>query len=1832
LNISRFYPCDVKIVEYLITQAHSAMQGRSVIMRSKKLRLLLILWICLSLGALVVSFSCTKHRSANPVAPVGDPTVFITSLSVDPPLVDPGDETSVVTAVVVDDQNEPVSGRTVEFTTTLGSIEPAAVTDGSGRAAAVYRSGSSDGVAVITASIEDAHRTVEVQVGYGTGMIVAEPASVLADGVSTAQITARMLDDGGQPRAGITVYFSTTCGQITLSAVTDGEGRAYAVLTAPVSTADTTAYISVTTAQARTVAEQPDLEQRARDRSSSGGPAGAAKGLAGAAAAELGRVEFRGIRLSVTSQDAELSADGLSSTELTAVMTESSPPHEPVAGLPVTFATDLGSVSPREVTTNADGVALATLTSGKDPGTASVRAEYQTLVADQVEVEMRALSLTLSAGQISLLADGQSTTEVTARLLNSDGNPVSGASVDFTVDLGSITSPHTTATDGRAVATLTSGDEPGTCHISAAYGSQVSAAAEVEFSSYDLLLSADPSSLLADGADSSLIAVVLRDGEGSPLAGETIQLSTDLGEIAPQEVITDAGGNGQVILTSWPSAVDTQAVVTAFFKGSSGQTAVAQRGVSLAVSSDPGAIVANGTSQAAVTATLQEATSGLPLASRKIVFHTNLGTVTEEVLTNSWGQATAVLNSDLSAGTATVTARYGPSLEQSATVEFLPTDVSAVVLETENQQLLSDGQDQTTVTATVTDADGQPLENVAVTFFCPAGSIDETAVTDASGQAQAVYTAPAYGADQTVILTAAVGTLQGEAPINLLGVTFQVLASGEEIYADGVSQQEVVAQVRETTSGLPLVGRTVLFRCFHDLDEDGVQDGGENGLGQIDEQTVTDASGQARAILVSQASGQDLAATVRAETEAGLSAVDTIDMIGLVLEMTADPPSIVANGVSTTTVLAVLRENNRGYGVPGKSVDFATNLGELNESRGTTDEIGQVTMILVSSTSAGAAQISAAYGNTISGSATVNFTAVEAAEIQLAPQAGSLLADGSDSTPVSVAVTDADGNPIADLPVTFQTTVGSIETPVITDQNGQAVTVLTSVPGGADTVAVITATAGSIEQTSEITFEGVSLQLTCDPGSLLADGMSSSAVGALYKRTTSGQPIAGETVSFLSFEDEDEDGVLDGGEELLGEVTLEAVTDASGQALAAFISPADSSYRVATVRAVTPGGVAHSAAIPVYGVRLNLAAGDSSIAANGSSTTEVVATLLAFDGEGAFGPIESKTIEFSTNLGNLSPESGITGSTGQVHTTLTSSSYPGTALIDAACGEDISRTVKVVYTASVPDSIMLSAAPAVLPADGVSTSLITANIIDANHNPVSDGTLVSFQTSAGMITESDVTEAGVAHATLTSCTTPGQVTITASAARPDSGQVFSSPLLLTLTSDQATSIVLSAELDTIRADGSSTTALTAQILGPYGNPVTVGMQVNFQTSLGSVTPFAFTNEEGVAQAVLTSETTTGMAVVTATATGASAHTEVHFISGDASNIVMVAVTDDSIGVQGSGDNETATITFEVRDDTGSPLDLSQQTAVDFEIVGPAGGGEFLEPVSDVTDAYGRVQTTLNSGTVAKTVKIRAAIDSLSIASEAISIAIHGGPPDAAHFSVVPQYLNFAGWKTYGLENTITAFVGDQYGNPVPVGTSIYFSTTGGIIEGSGNTNSLGQVSVTLVSAAPMPASTALDPSTGYTTDVSGYCDFTAPKNGDGQAIIFAQTVDRLGVPVWTATRTIFSGDASIYDVTPDSFAVADGGSQSFTFRVHDLNGNPLTAGTKITVESTLGELIGDIDMTLPDTQSPGWTEFSFQLTDEVAGDTGPPQSCFVTISVQSSSSGNVTRNILGTID
>ena len=53
----------------------------------------------------------------------------------------------------------------------------------------------------------------------------------------------------------------------------------------------------------------------------------------------------------------------------------------------------------------------------------------------------------------------------------------------------------------------------------------------------------------------------------------------------------------------------------------------------------------------------------------------------------------------------------------------------------------------------------------------------------------------------------------------------------------------------------------------------------------------------------------------------------------------------------------------------------------------------------------------------------------------------------------------------------------------------------------------------------------------------------------------------------------------------------------------------------------------------------------------------------------------------------------------------------------------------------------------------------------------------------------------------------------------------------------------------------------------------------------------------------------------------------------------------------------------------------------------------------------------------------------------------------------------------------------------------------------------------------------------------------------------------------------------------------------------DINGNPLVKGTRISVTVEEGDvnLSGDIDITLPDTQSSVYTQFSFTAYDSEPG-------------------------------
>lgn len=294
-----------------------------------------------------------------------------------------------------------------------------------------------------------------------------------------------------------------------------------------------------------------------------------------------------------------------------------------------------------------------------------------------------------------------------------------------------------------------------------------------------------------------------------------------------------------------------------------------------------------------------------------------------------------------------------------------------------------------------------------------------------------------------------------------------------------------------------------------------------------------------------------------------------------------------------------------------------------------------------------------------------------------------------------------------------------------------------------------------------------------------------------------------------------------------------------------------------------------------------------------------------------------------------------------------------------------------------------------------------------------------------------------------------------------------------------------------------------------------------------------------------------------------------------SSVVLVSAQPNQIFVRGSGANETSDLTFEVRDIFGRPLDGKSSVRVDFRLQGGPGGGEFISPDTARTSFNGRALTTVHAGQTAGAVQVVASVNGTTVRSAPVPIAIHGWLPDINHFSIGPAQLNFAGYNILGLENQISAFVGDRFSNPVPPGTAVQFQSTGGIIEGSAVTNDRGVATVSLLSARPQP---------------QGVPELAFPFNQPGFAKITAQTVDENNQKISVFTVVLFSGITQITNIQPQTFDLEANSSQSFRFTVSDQNGNPLVAGTSIGVETNSGDVAGDTEVTLKDTQSRAATE------------------------------------------
>ena len=1047
-----------------------------------------------------------------------------------------------------------------------------------------------------------------------------------------------------------------------------------------------------------------------------------------------------------------------------------------------------------------------------------------------------------------------------------------------------------------------------------------------------------------------------------------------------------------------------------------------------------------------------------------------------------------------------------------------------------------------------------------------------------------------------------------------------------------------------TPTMLGLGGREAVLTAFVvDVDGNpvsGVEVNFLSDLGEVEANAVTDTNGIATTLYRS--GGEKGTATITAAI--GSFELTTSILIGA-NELTVDQESALADGQSEIDVSVTVYRVD-GLPAPLVPVTFSATAGNIPMSA-VTDSSGfvRVQMTGPASETDVQAEIQAtvetadlgiieesgdpASGTEVVGTAIVTFRGIT---LTLSSRDGELVASGFDSTDVYCLVTETVSSvPVMSLDVSFGTDLGKITSTAKTDPSGVATAILVS--GIYDGTAHLVSLVATLSDSTEILFTPLKMQpLKATPREVLVGGDQAMISTRILNQNNN--PVKGLEVRF-----ETDMGVIPG----------EAITDSVGRVEVPLTS-GDSSG-VAAVHAwfgslsvYTEVDFLEAISEPIRLTEIEF--DPDFLVADGMSRAMVRTRLL----NESNNPVLKKVVEFSTDLGVIAEwdstdEEGIS----EVWLTSIYSEDTVTANVTASHGSlSVASTIQFLPPATrIPNALTFTSDTTTIQVAGVGEQesiVLTAIALDEAGDTVGGGWDVDYEITSGpgggeylvwpdSGSGDQVTvpiEGGKSQINLTAGTANGLVSVVASI-----GSGLHATAYITIDGGPPASAVVGVDsVDNIRFGGGVWLwTASAVVRDVYGNPVRANTPVYISMhadSCGSGTPPEglqiyggvstenITNcspglpEPGVAYACITSPHKEWEQFPTFCLEVRSGSNELLgslFIDrggadAEPANVVLVDVERYELSVAGVGGSETSQLVFEVRDSQGRPMRPGNPRPVEFEIVASPGGVS-LSTAYDTTDALGRVMTSVSAGTSSGVVKVRATSE--GVYSDVVNLAIHGGPPDPAHFSLAAEKVNIAGRLLFGIEDAITAFAFDQYGNPVTPGTAIYFSSNFAGIEGAAITDSLGRASVKLISAAPIP----------------GCADA-------GLVRVTAQTVDGSNGTIDATTDVLFSGATTI-SASPSTFAVDNGSYTDIVITVSDDCGNPLVQATMIQVTASGGTLVGNTLVILPDTRSTGATQVWVRLSDNNSIDTEPPEGASVEVSVVSPN-GDAGLIIFGTID
>jgi PKD repeat protein len=199
----------------------------------------------------------------------------------------------------------------------------------------------------------------------------------------------------------------------------------------------------------------------------------------------------------------------------------------------------------------------------------------------------------------------------------------------------------------------------------------------------------------------------------------------------------------------------------------------------------------------------------------------------------------------------------------------------------------------------------------------------------------------------------------------------------------------------------------------------------------------------------------------------------------------------------------------------GTHVTFSTNLGTVDPAEVQTDVNGRATTRFFAGTSSGIATITAASGGaSVAAANTVKIAVGSAAVSAVVASANpSIVSSRGGNSTISARVTDAGGNALAGIPVTFTTDAGSVaESVANTNSSGIATTVLTT-----NRTAKVTATAGVTTTTTTpppTTGGGTGTTTTTAPSSSTVTVTVNVTASITLGTPSPATPQVGQTVSF----------------------------------------------------------------------------------------------------------------------------------------------------------------------------------------------------------------------------------------------------------------------------------------------------------------------------------------------------------------------------------------------------------------------------------------------------------------------------------------------------------------------------------------------------------------------------------------------------------------------------------------------------------------------------------------------------------------------------------------------